>query len=69
MSKKTRILERVNSDGLSCFVVQRKWLGCFWLVWESEMGPIEFDTLEECRKWLNYDPIVEEIIHEARARA
>ena len=61
---KIRIVEKIDSNGVSRFIVERLWFGMFWWIWEHEYGPIEFDTLEKCREWLDYRHTANTLIHE-----
>jgi len=53
-----RILEKIDSAGVSRFVPQRKFL-FWWLTYESHpCGDLEFTNYEECKEWLLYERTV-----------
>lgn len=58
---KTRIIEKIDSKGISKFYPQRKLL---WF-WVNFCGAINFFSLREAQEWLNYKTIVKTKIHKS----
>lgn len=58
-----RILEITDSEGNTQFFPQHKVL-LWWWFYENYWGRISFPSLEAARKWLNYDPERNVLVHE-----
>jgi len=58
-----RILEKIDSDGISRFIPQKKIL-FWWFSYEGyPAGEVKFDSLEECKKWLLYERTAIVLVH------
>ena len=60
---KTRIIEIVDSYSNSTYIPQYKFY-FWWLRFEDLHGlDIKFDSLDQAKEWLNYNPCKQVIVH------
>lgn len=62
-----RIIERIDSKGISRFIPQRKVMW-WWFSYEDlheghTCGEVEFAKLEDCKAWLLYERTTVESVH------
>ena len=71
MNKKVRIVEIIDSNGISIFYPERKVFGLWWWKWVSTCsGPdpdfISFNSLKGTSKWLTYKRVFNVLTHEVQ---